>query len=437
MRLLPPLAVLVAGLLLLFLPGVVNGRRDDEGIAWKAPKGERVIFAEAGLAVTQRDEGFTLTGRDLDSGARRWRHRFPRADTPVGQGQVTRVGTTLLASDRGGKIHALDLESGRQRWETPAASGYTIPVVATPELVAMSVCDDDCRVEVRSVGDGQVRWHAPTARRSPWLGSPPIAQAFDTDRSLWPASAVILDDGSEEHPRYEVRPLATGKVVARAEGRNQALGVVGNVFLRQTEDATLTAIDVTTGQPVWKRPAHEGLAVRAPDRSLRWLAIPDGSLLLSGALHDSDDLTIGDELRVLDPRTGKLSVQPSHVIGAGGAVVVPADGPPITEANATAGPAAKTPVIEDWIGHHVLADGRRYKADLSRRDTAATTTQVGWREPIPQLAGKDRSGIVVRDRRSGRQLVRHARHGDNEFYVHSEGERLVITDDNRDYVVKR
>jgi hypothetical protein len=43
---------------------------------------------------------------------------------------------------------------------------------------------------------------------------------------------------------------------------------------------------------------------------------------------------------------------------------------------------------------------------------------------------------VVHDRRSGKRLVRFARKGDNEIYAHSEGERLVIYDDGRDYVVK-
>jgi outer membrane protein assembly factor BamB len=429
------LAGIAAAVLLLLLPGFVNGRRNDEGIAWVAPEGERVVFAEAGLAVTQRDQGFDVTGRDIDTGAFRWRHEFAHADTPVGQGEVTRVGKTLLVDDRGGKLHALDLATGKQRWETPAADS-TIAAVATPELVAMSVNDGDWRVEVRSIADGRLRWRAPTSGRSPWLGSPPIAQAFDTDRSLWPASAVVLETGTVDHPRFEVRPLATGKVVARAAGRNQALSVVGNLFLRQAEDGAMTAIDVTTGREVWTRPPNQGIAARAPDSALMWLGIPDGSLLLTGALRDLDDLSIGDELRVLDPRTGKMTVRPTHVLGASGAVVVPVDGPAITATTAGAGPTPRTPVIEDWAGDSILADGRRYKADIARRAVAATTTEVGWQQLVPQLAGRDRLGAVVRDRRSGKRLARYARHRDLEVYLHSEGERLVIHADGRDRVVK-
>jgi hypothetical protein len=270
---------------------------------------------------------------------------------------------------------------------------------------------------------------------SPWLGSPPIPQAFDTDRSLWPASAVVLRTGPEDS-RYEVRQLATGKIVARGVAGDGALGVIGNLFVRQTEKRELSAVDVTTGDEVWTRPADFLSAARAPDDSLDWLAFPDGVVLLSSALRDIDDLAIGDHLHVLDPRSGKVTEEPTRLPGASGAIVVPADGPEITAASAIAGPMPRVPVIEDWIDDHVLADGRAYEAKLDRRDSAATTTQVGWQQLVPQLAGKDRLAIVVHDRRSGKRLVRHTRKGENEFYVHSEGDRLVVTDDGRDYVVK-
>ena len=69
--------------------------------------------------------------------------------------------------------------------------------------------------EVRSIADGSVRWRAPV-EHDPWLGSPPIAQSLGADRSLWPASAVILRTPPEGE-RYEVRRLDTGKVLARGD----------------------------------------------------------------------------------------------------------------------------------------------------------------------------------------------------------------------------
>jgi hypothetical protein len=54
MRLLPPLAVLAGAVLLFFLPGFVNGRRNDEGIAWTAPKGKRITAPAGGAGIRRR-----------------------------------------------------------------------------------------------------------------------------------------------------------------------------------------------------------------------------------------------------------------------------------------------------------------------------------------------------------------------------------------------
>ena len=427
------LAGIAAAVLLFLVPGFVTDRRSDQGIAWTAPKGERVVLAEAGLAVTSEDAGRRITGRDLDTGARRW--GLGLAEGFRGEVEVRRVGRTLLVSDRAGTLRALDLATGKQRWDTPAAERSRIPAVANPELVASSVCQEGlrCTAEVRSIADGRVRWSAPTIS-SHWLGSPPIAQALGTDRPLWPASAVIVKTGREGE-RYEVRQLATGEVVARGRAGDSALSVTGNLLLRETEKGVLAATDVTTGRAVWTREADERTAARAPDGSLDWLGIPDGGLIMTGELSDMDRLDLGDTLRVLDPRTGKLSEHPTHVLGAGGAVVVPTDWPPVTAATATTGATPRVPVISAYLDDRVLADGRVYRAELDKRDIGATPTQVGWGQPVHAFADGDRAGAVVRDRRSGRELVRYVGESDNVF-VRSEGERLVIYDGSRDLVVK-
>ena len=70
--------------------------------------------------------------------------------------------------------------------------------------------------------------------------------------------------------RYEVRQLATGKVVARGTAARDAVGVTGNLFLRETEQARrCRPLDVTTGREAWTRAADELHAARAPDGSLR------------------------------------------------------------------------------------------------------------------------------------------------------------------------
>ena len=431
-RALLALAGIAAAVLLFLLPGFITGRRNDEGITWVTPKGERVELAEAGFAVTSSDNNTTITARELDTGKRRWRMDLDVREHFASNLLVRRVGDTLLVVDNDGRLRGIDLETGKQRWDTPPASDLVLPAIASPDLVASTRCDGErCTAEARSIADGKVRWKAPVDGSPPWLGSPPIAQALQTDRALWPASAVIVASGD----RYEVRQLATGKVVARGTAEDDGLGVIGNLFLRETEKGVLSAIDVTTGREVWTRPADGLKAARAPDGSLDWLGIPDGGLILTRGLSDMDRLNLGDTLRVLDPRTGKLTERPTHVLGASSATVVPTDGPAVTAASATASVAPRVPVVNAYLDDRVLADGRVYRARLEKRGIGATPTQVGWGQSVHAFADGDRRGAVVRDRRSGRELVRYVGESDNVF-VRSEGERLVIYDGSRDLVVK-
>ena len=273
-----PLAVagIAAAVLLFLVPGFVNGRRNDEGIAWATPKGERVELAAAGFVITSSSHDGTLTARDLATGARRSRKtRLGEAHFASGL-LVRRVGGTLLVVDRAGVLRGLDLKTGTQRWAAPPPSDSLIPAIASPDLVASHRCEGEhCVAEVRSIADGSVRWRAPVDY-DPWLGSPPpIAQSLGADRSLWPASAVILRTPPEGR-RYEVRRLDTGKVVARGDAEHGAVGVIGNLFLREDDNGELSATDVTSGDQIWKRAAVDRLqAARTPDGSLDWLGLPD------------------------------------------------------------------------------------------------------------------------------------------------------------------
>ena len=430
------LAGIAGAVVLLLTPVVVNGRRNDEGIAWAVPKGERVVLAEAGLAVTERNDGRTLTGRELGTGAREWKVDLPD-DGRLGSGLIVhRVGKTLLVVGSDGKLRALELATGRERWDAPAGTSTVLPAVAGPDVVATTRCNQGsrCVAEARSVADGSLRWSARLDRSSYWLGSPPVAQSLNGDRSLWPASAVIVRTPPEGE-RYEVRQLSSGKIVARGVAGDEALGVVGNLFLRQTETGVLTATDVTSGAQVWKRPADGLVVARAPDDSLRWLGMPDGALLPLQELRDTEDLTVLDHLRVIDPRTGRLVDHQLGDLQTGSGRAVPADGPAITAANATTGVPPRVPVVWGWFERKVAADGRLYRTGkLGPRAVAVTATQIAWNPDVHPFAGGERDGAVVYDRRSGKRIVHYA--GEDDVYVRSEGERIVIRDDAHEYVVK-
>ena len=432
------LAGIAAAVLLFFVPGFVTGRRNDEGIAWSAPKGERVVLAEAGFAITSSSHDGTITARDLATGARRWRKTNLGKEHFASGLLVRRVGGTLLVVDRQGRFRGLDLKTGKQRWAAPPPSDEgdsLIPAIASPDLVASRRCEGEhCVAEVRSIADGSVRWRAPVDY-DPWLGSPPIAQSLGADRSLWPASAVIVRT-PPEGKRYEVRRLDTGKVLARGDAEDEALAVIGNLFLREDKGRVLSATDISSGEQIWKRAAVDRLqASRTPDRSLEWLGLPDGGLILAWGLTDTERLPITDKLRVLDPRTGKLT---EHAIGklySNDSRAVPADGPEITAETATAGVAPRVPVLWSQFDDKVSVGGRILRTGrVGTRGVAATATQVGWERDVHVFAGGDRNGVEVHDRRTGRRLVRFA--AEKRAYLHSEGERLVITADGRDYVVK-
>lgn len=212
--------------------------------------------------------------------------------------------------------------------------------------------------------------------------------------------------------------------------------MIAKLFLRERRDGVLTATDVTSGEQIWKRSAADRLRPsRTPEGSLEWLGLPDGGLILTSGLSNTEDLPVSDRLRVLDPRTGKLT---EHAVGdlqSTYVQAVPADGPEITAETATAGAAPRVPVLWSPFYKKVAAGGRILRTGrVGVRGVAATATQVGWSRDVHAFASGDRNGAVVYDRRSGRRLVRSA--GEKHAFLRSEGERLVIAADGRDYVVK-
>jgi outer membrane protein assembly factor BamB len=147
----------------LLWPGAAADRLNSRGIAWEAPEGESVVMAEAGLAVTTRDDADVLVGRDLETGRKRW-------SLPLGGGsglsvplRVLRLGAKLIVADTRGILRAIDARTGRQAWVAAEPAHLVLPVVASPEYVAVTTCDERmrCQAASRSIADGSVKWRAP------------------------------------------------------------------------------------------------------------------------------------------------------------------------------------------------------------------------------------------------------------------------------------
>ena len=377
-------------------------------------------------------------GQDADrtrpeTGKRRWSVEF---SWPTGYhaNQLHRVGSTLILIDRIGDVHALDIGTGRERWtQTPA--GDAQPSVATPGVVAFSVCRDrKCHAEARSIADGALVWEAPVDPGDRYLGSPDVGDPPNRAGGLWPASHVLLRTPGTP-ARYQVRDVATGRVVLRGGGARESAAVVGKLLVRAGQQGPTTATDLTTGREAWRFEEGNLTPMRAARGETATLGMPDGGLLMSTQYQALPEISIGDELRVLDPRTGKLTVETADVDGFEEELAPTLD-TPITAESVADGPPVRAPALRsDGDVSEIYADGRVYRLDdYERNSIGATRTQVGWEASMSRFAGGSHDGVEVRDRRSGKRLVRYVGDG-GAVVVRSAGERLVIADGQREYVV--
>ena len=369
---------MIAGAAFLLLRGYVQDRRNDEGIAWAVPKGEHVDLAGAGLAVTEADEGRTLIGRDLETGKRRWSVEF---SWPTGYhaNQLHRVGRTLILVDRVGDVHALDIGTGRERWtQTPA--GDAQPSVATPGVVAFSVCRDrKCHAEARSIADGALVWQAPVDSGDRYLGSPDVGDPPNRGGGLWPASHVLLRTPGAP-ARYQVRDLATGRVVLRGGGARESAAVVGKLLVRAGQQGPTTATDLTTGREAWRFEEGNLTPMRAAQGETATLGMPDGGLLMSTSTRRCRRSRSATSCAC---STRGPASSPSRTADVDGfeEELAPTLDTPITAESVAEGPPARTPALRsDGDVSEIYADGRIYRLDdYERNSIGATGPRSGGR----------------------------------------------------------
>ena len=418
-------AGIAAAVVLILAPGLINGWRNDRGIAWDVPEGESITIAEAGLAITSDDDEPVLRARDIDSGAERWRLKLPDRTADGAGVRVWRAGRTLLVVGFDGALRGIDLDAGEVLWEAPSAE-TRFAGVTDGDRVAVTRCDEPgrCRVESLSLRDGTVQWTAPTFRAGEFLGVPLPDDSLNDDVPLWPASFVVIPV-KPDSSRYEARDLATGKVLARGTHGTESTGMLGDVLVRARRDGETWGTDVRTGRELWRRSADEGYqATLTPMVSARTVAMPEGRLLLAAGDYTLDSVQLGEALRLLDPRTGKLTEHP---------VDLPPD---VVDLYATGRPTFREPAIlwqdyeEGTDASEVLLDGRTYDRDRVI-EVDLTPAEVGWESTQPTW-GRGRGRVVeVYDRRSGERVARYS--GENTF-VSSAGDRIVIAEgDDRDH----
>ena len=427
-RPLPALGGIVAAVALLLVPGFVDDWRNGRGIAWTVPHGEDIVLAEAGVAITEDDEEPVLRARDIDSGEEKWRLRLPEAPDR-GNLRIWRAGRTLLTEGFDDRLRGIDLDRGRVRWEAPSAQTGLVGV-SDGRYVAMTRCASAgaCQVESLSLQDGKVAWRAPVSGAGEFLGVPFSDDNQTDDRPLWPATFVVIPGKPGDERGYVARDLATGRVLAHGSHRSESTGMLGDVLVRATYEGVVTATDVRSGRELFKRPADGLQPARSALVSTGTVAMPEGSLLLGPDDYSIDSVKLGDALRLLDPRTGKVTVRrtglPPDIV-----TVYATDRP------APAGAKLRSPAIlwndyNDSAGDEseVVADGRSYPR-LRVRSIALTAAQLGFESTQHPWGSGERRVIEVYDRASGERRVRFV--GD-DIAVNAVGDRLVVGEGDRE-----
>ena len=247
-----------------------------------------MLLAGQGRAVSEISGA--LVGRDLATGEERWRLRVS------GKPDVDRVGDLLLIHGADGTLRAVDYASGRARWRIPGA-GNGPPVVRGADVFAYQRCAGACAVEVHAVASGERRWSAvvPGATGDGYLGAP------HTD-APWAADIVLLRPSLED---YEVRDIATGKVLQRWAARGEATAVTGTTIVRSRADGTTRGIDARSGHELWRRGGQHPSLAR--DSQGKTLALP---LLFSSTERDFPTYFDPEVVRTVDAVTGHRDGRP-------------------------------------------------------------------------------------------------------------------------------
>ncbi|RKQ91585.1 putative pyrroloquinoline-quinone binding quinoprotein [Solirubrobacter pauli] len=419
-RLVPAAAALVAAVVLVLAPGLVNGYRNGQGIAWAVPAGERLELAQEGLAVTRTRSG--LRGRDLRTGERRWDLRLPEGDGDV---RVWRIDDRLIVNWSDDILRAVGVDDGRERWQAVPLDTQLVGVT-DGEHVAVTRCSGfpQCEIQSLSLETGLVVWRADITGTGDYLGVPmPDRGAPQRALAPWRASFVLVGDDE----RWQARDLATGRVLETGSHQDGSTAIHGDVLVRSTDDGALRATNVQTGEELWSRPPGDGRASLSPIVSTDTLALPEGVLVLSGDGYATDSIRLGERLRTLNTLTGE---ERTAKLDTGHGLV---------EVLGSERPRAKRPVVlardyeEDGRPSKIAADGRTYARE-DVRDVHVTADRIGF-ESDGHTWGTGRGRVIeVFDRRSGKRLVRHAA---QDADIRTQGDALVISEGSDEELVQR
>lgn len=230
---------------------------------WRWSAGQLYMWARpvpAGDVVIVGTLDGRVIGVDRSSGAQRWSYKVGHVFG--GPPAAVTGDSVVVGAERPGTVAVLDLTTGGERWRVDDLGVGTQPAVTDGAVIAAVYDDSDAgRVIAWDLADGQQRW-------------------------------------SVEIPRSLLNPpVVSGDLV-----------LVGGA--RTSGDAAITAIDLSNGEPRWETPlpgtfvaslqVGQQVVAAANDGGIHALSTPDGSQLWTAQPGLTGDLTLVDELLLVE-----------------------------------------------------------------------------------------------------------------------------------------
>lgn len=310
------------------------GPRDPPAVRWRTSLGTGAASGPAlgdGLLVVPSTDG-VLFGLDARHGGVRWRRRLG-VGTAVGhQSMPAVVENTVHVGDSRGRVHALDPVDGATRWTTTTGGAVDGSPTVVDGLIYVG--SDDGRLYALDASDGTVSWSAPIGGdvgTAPAVDDGRVivgsangrvsAVAAAGGTRLWTfqtgdsvtASPAVADGrvfvGSKDGRLYALDAATGEEVWARFfpfAGVAQTAALAADLVLVSTQSFQLHAVDAETGREVWNFTTGQ----------VGWPVVADDTVFVAGATVRALDLGTGEPLWTRQRRGVGLAV-------ADGALFVP------------------------------------------------------------------------------------------------------------------
>lgn len=269
--------------------GWLHAVRPDGKIAWelRTEGGAWAPPAFDGDTVYAGSSDGRLYAISVSSGKERWRYD---AKEELGTRPVVADGTVFVTSLQD-TLFALDAKTGAWKWHhrREGRSGFSIRGAAWPAVRAGVVFAgySDGFVAALETGTGRVRWERQVAPPGDYLDVDALALLGDRLHVTAYSGSVLCLDADSGDVIWIFR--APGAVRLAAD-RGLVVAVTSN---------TLYGLAPDSGKPLWSAPLEGAPGTGEPVRAGQWILLPTG-----GAGLRILDATSGRTLRSLDPGSG-------------------------------------------------------------------------------------------------------------------------------------